>query len=90
MRCPHSTTPTRPTRRHSRDDPRDDVGENVGVVECGLISTRLVCVFLCGVALVRPVKTAKLVEMSFVGEGQPADLYGPTEECIAGGTFMKL
>ena len=29
---------SRPTRRHPRDDSRDDVGENisVGVVECGL------------------------------------------------------
>jgi len=25
-----------PRHRHPRDDPRDDVGENVGVVECGL------------------------------------------------------
>jgi len=29
---------SRPTRRHSRDNPREDVGEDVGVVvvECGL------------------------------------------------------
>jgi len=26
----------RTTRRHSRDDPRDDVGVGVGVVECEL------------------------------------------------------
>ena len=29
---------SRPTRRHPRDDPREDVG--VGVVECGLHRTR--------------------------------------------------
>jgi len=31
-------TPTRPTRRHPRDDLREDVGEavGVGVVQCGL------------------------------------------------------
>ena len=27
---------SRTTRRHSRDDPREDVGVGVGVVECGL------------------------------------------------------
>ena len=40
---PHSTTPTltssptRPTRLNPCDDPREDVGVDVGVVECGLI-----------------------------------------------------
>jgi len=37
---PHSTTPTptRPTRLHPCEDPREDVG--VGVVECGLYRSR--------------------------------------------------
>jgi len=47
---------SRATRRHLRDDPREDVGEDVSVVECGLCA--IVCVG----------ETSDIVGVTSVGE----------------------